>query len=130
MSVRNAITAETEKTTSLERAVKQSDPKLSLMQVREHIEHVLAKCGQFLEVLQRLPVEHGHDSETHLARRSEWSADKAPLMLRAKSGQPRPDETSDDPEKRRLARALIAFTTLPGFDGDERRTCLTKRGRQ
>jgi len=95
-----------------------------------NIEHVLANCGQFLEVLQRLPVEHGHDSETHLARHSEWSADKAALMLRAKSGQPRPDETSDDPEERRPARALIAFTALPGFDGDERRTCLTKRGRQ
>jgi hypothetical protein len=151
MSVRNTITAKTEKATSLERAVMRSNPKLNLMQAREHIGHVLtvsdfsksfnlyhlstdtirkltslaAQSDLKMANLIGLLADHGEE-----AIRNQIEADKAAFMHRAKSGQSRQDENSGDPEERRLARALIAFTTQPGFHEDVRRTRLTKRGQQ
>ena len=151
MLVRNIITAKTGGAKLVERAVMLSNPELSLVQARERIAHILAvndfsksfnvghlrtetirkltslgaRSGLKIADLIGLLVDHGEG-----AIRDQIEADKTALMLRAKSGQPRPDENSDDPEERRLARASIAFATPLGFDEDERRTRLTKRGRQ
>jgi hypothetical protein len=145
------MATKTEEPNSLERAVMRSNPKFSLVQARERITHILAvsdllksfnlgdlsmdtirkldslraQSGLKMASLIGLLAEHG---EKEILDQIETV--KATLLLRAKSGQPRPDETSDDPEERRLARALIAFTTPPGFDEDQPRIRLTKRGRR
>jgi hypothetical protein len=119
-----------------------SNPAFSLAQAREWIERAsvstdLAKSFNVRELstdtirklatlraqsrlaladLISVLVEHGER-----AARDQIEKDKATLLHRAGTDQPRPDANFDDPEERRLARMLIAFTTRPGFVRGERR---------